>query len=618
MRRAVAVVVLLVLAGALVVVPGPARAATVTLSSGMSARYWLSYREFATQEVNLGNTIYGGTWEGTVNVDQNLMGRACHASARIYGEVWVARVAGTRAEANYYAKFPNKYYLDCLADYHASWHKPRWDEDEGDWDCGNDYDAWSTSVDVTGAEYLKVSLYTSGSWDDMGPIYGGARAKGYIDEIVYYEPVGETAQASPISVYDEDTWALYYFSPGLSGDKRIVRATLQLNVTDLSEDSDGDYRYVTLVARRATGSWGASGYCDVLQFSGWCTGGIGYPGTLSIDVTSLVSNSSFTVAVSTTSQYGAYLSRYALLELVVDEAPPTVSVSPEGYLGTQGAVVTVSASDDVGVASTEYAWALEGSQPQSWTSLSGSVATPDAEGRWYLWVRVRDVAARTTVSSFGPYIVDRTPPSVSVSLADRAWSPDPIRVVPSVSDPVSGVASREYAWSQAREGSVSWQPVSGGELVQSAEGVWYLHLRAVDRAGNASVKVFGPYRLDRTPPSISAEPPALSSGVRVAVVVVGVQDGLSGVSVQRYGWGADPSGPQVWAALGEEPPVQSVPGVWYLHLRAVDVAGNEASLVAGPYRVVAAGSETPQPVLPPTDEPDWWTPPWYPDWYGTP
>lgn len=133
------------------------------------------------------------------------------------------------------------------------------------------------------------------------------------------------------------------------------------------------------------------------------------------------------------------------------------------------------------------------------------------------------------------------------------------------------------------------------------EGTWYIHLRSVDRAGNASGATahLGPLKFDGTPPVnpavLAAFPPvgAWSNAPVMSVTLAPGSDSASGLKGYSVVWDQSPNTP-VDAVIETGPTTQiqtSTDGLgtgdWYLHIRSVDHAGNGAvsTVHHGPFRI---------------------------------
>jgi hypothetical protein len=234
------------------------------------------------------------------------------------------------------------------------------------------------------------------------------------------------------------------------------------------------------------------------------------------------------------------------------------------------------------------------------------------EGRaHYVHVRAADTAGNLSdTAHLGPFLLDFSPPPPvsrveSPSHPGDGWSAA-AQVVLKVTPPRdggSGTVAIRYLWdTQAgtiAEADVPAVPVpdDGGEVTVRSPvlptGAHYVHLLAEDAAGKVSAaRVYGPYRVDRTPPSTPARVEVTQTGQRVeegtwaapgplAVRWSPAEDRESGVVGYRVRIGsvagAVAQRTEVAEAGADLPPLPD--GRWALRLAAVDAVGNESAEV---------------------------------------
>lgn len=184
---------------------------------------------------------------------------------------------------------------------------------------------------------------------------------------------------------------------------------------------------------------------------------------------------------------------------------------------------------------------------------------------------------QTTVSPGGGQTltvhVDISPPTISVNNTTYGtW----IKTIPSIvltfQDAVSGVAIQEYAWST--DGTTppdAWTPYTGP--LTPPQGKHYLWARAVDRMGQETVKVFGPYWIDTNAPDINVEIVPYEGTRRVRV---SVKDDISRLKTIRWpdGTTIDLSGQDV-AEIEQE---FTFTGHTQFSVTATDQAGNSRTV----------------------------------------
>ena len=207
----------------------------------------------------------------------------------------------------------------------------------------------------------------------------------------------------------------------------------------------------------------------------------------------------------------------------------------------------------------------------------------------------------------GPFWIDTAAPSVvgavvSTSHSTPSGAASLVTEWTAASDGLSGVAGYSVAVAAS-----ALPALCSGALDEAAatatrspgEGSWYVHVCAVDFAGNTGpVAVGGPFVIDATPPSAPGAVTSTShdsgptNNPTIDVEWGASSDGSgSGVASYRYGFGSSASPPSC-AALGESTAGTSTSsstfatGTWYVHVCAVDAAGNESGVTTGgPYTI---------------------------------
>ena len=240
-----------------------------------------------------------------------------------------------------------------------------------------------------------------------------------------------------------------------------------------------------------------------------------------------------------------------------------------------------------------------------------------ADGSWFAHVCAVDNAGNWGLPVHGgPYVVDTTAPTglmaSSTSHAVSDWSNDStVDFAFSGAADANGIAGYAVAFDEGAATEPSCAVTQAGSTYEgnaAPDGVdWWLHVRAVDPAGNCGATVhLGPFWIDSTPPLAVAEVSSASHGDglpkrdgTIEVAWPAAADGLSGIASYRYEFLEWATPPPACAALAEStlpPSATSAPlqdGSWYLAVCALDVAGNEGPLAFGaPYVVNLEGTAT--------------------------
>jgi PKD repeat protein len=195
----------------------------------------------------------------------------------------------------------------------------------------------------------------------------------------------------------------------------------------------------------------------------------------------------------------------------IDSLGPVISYGTNGnitYSKMHG--TTVTGSDEfAGVAHMSYAWtqSTDVNSVSNWRTLEngGTVIKNSNSGDWYLHINATDNVGNSNYSVSNVFKLDNDFPVIHFSINgndtySRSHSTDV-----TVTDSLSGIKELDYAWTQHTNiSSVShWMTFSnGGTLTKnSGDGNWYLHIRAIDNAGNTNYSVSSNFRLDNTVPA---------------------------------------------------------------------------------------------------------------------
>lgn len=260
-----------------------------------------------------------------------------------------------------------------------------------------------------------------------------------------------------------------------------------------------------------------------------------------------------------TDESGTWLEQAKLPEITVKVLPNPLVVSLSGIMGNNGwytEYVSVSVSDK--------------DAAELWYDLGGGriVYTEPFE--------IADGSTVLTVTSDDGYgykkeevrwlNVDTVAPSLEVSLQELAWQQETIQVTAKASDETSGIDWTTWAFSESSDSCGSRNTFTEEEvLATDMDGSWYLHLKAVDMAGNETEAVYGPYRKDSVKPEISFA--NLQSGQLVEEGItpeIKVTDSCSGIKEISYLLDG-----QAW-----NPAAITGKGIHTLAVTAEDLAGN--------------------------------------------
>jgi uncharacterized repeat protein (TIGR02543 family) len=163
----------------------------------------------------------------------------------------------------------------------------------------------------------------------------------------------------------------------------------------------------------------------------------------------------------------------------------------------QSVTVEVYAShhQEIPVASLTYSLDNEG----DWSDYSNPLAFV-VEGVYSLRVTAQDEAGNT-LSDLLTIRIDKTAPSVTLGTNDSENWAQAAQATVTVTDSGSGVdaSTLQYAWTTDTDTpATGWILFSSGDMLAKSDvdGDWYLHIRALDKAGNAANAVSHRFQLD--------------------------------------------------------------------------------------------------------------------------
>ncbi len=257
------------------------------------------------------------------------------------------------------------------------------------------------------------------------------------------------------------------------------------------------------------------------------------------------------------------------------------------------------------------AWVCDQAKDLEETATGVTLAL--AEGSWYFHVCALDLAGNaSSVASLGPFVIDTTAPQDPISVASSSppavWTAaDTVSVEWAGAIDASGVAGYSVLFDQAP----ATVPDVAIDIVHSSDphatssvpladgGGHYFHLRTCDPAANCTSTVhLGPFLIDTVPPdpvtaldstSHAVETP--SADTTIDFTWAAAADATSGVVGYGYAAGGSPASPCEETDRGPATAFSSdplAPGLWYVHVCAVDAAGLWSAVAgAGPFVIDA-------------------------------
>jgi len=183
-----------------------------------------------------------------------------------------------------------------------------------------------------------------------------------------------------------------------------------------------------------------------------------------------------------------------------DREPPVITFSPNGSgaapLRTITTVVQVTdATSGIDASTLEYAWSQSASTPASgWAGFSllpytqlAQFTHAGTDGNWYLHIRAKDYAGHSANATSEPFLIDNTPPVVSVTMETEdgdeylndTWTGEDVVITAGATDALSAIATMKYTL----DGGKTW-PDYTGPITISDPGIHTVIFQSSDALGN--------------------------------------------------------------------------------------------------------------------------------------
>lgn len=243
------------------------------------------------------------------------------------------------------------------------------------------------------------------------------------------------------------------------------------------------------------------------------------------------------LAISTNDGYGYLKSKE--LNLKIDYEAPIISIDNQDQDWKNVDLTFIPQINDnngSGVSEVLYQWMDNDELPEQWELYKGDVLTRTEEGNWYLHIKASDEAGNESQVVSGPYRIDKTKPVISIDTEAREeWDNSDVIVTPVIIDEGgSQIKNMKYQWSHEQADPLAFIPYETGDLMQTDDGVWYLHLVAEDNAGNITTKMYGPYRVDKSAPVITIN--GVTEGMDytdTVTPIIYIDDAVSGIKFKK-------------------------------------------------------------------------------------
>ncbi|HOJ11589.1 MAG TPA: Ig-like domain repeat protein, partial [Clostridiales bacterium] len=310
----------------------------------------------------------------------------------------------------------------------------------------------------------------------------------------------------------------------------------------------------------------------------------------SIDFTGIydsVSNYATESAGYSSSAYNSFLNnKYISIDTI---APATTFSAVPGTPGSwqKAFDVTLSPTDNIAGVKEIYA---------AWTSVNGTPSYPSAanvdtstnkvilpknSGTYELYVKLVDnVNNEDAQKSPYKYYFDFDAPVISASATKINGTDLVSSVTASVTDSHSGLEASTYVWKNESNAAALTGNAGDGISIPQVDGVYTLTITAADKVGNISTKTIENLIVDSVAPQVAfvrTEGAAFQKSYTVDFAITDVKSGVAGY---YYIWSTSATKPVIddkaWVVTTETSLTtpSGVSGTYYLHIKAVDNAGN--------------------------------------------
>lgn len=315
-----------------------------------------------------------------------------------------------------------------------------------------------------------------------------------------------------------------------------------------------------------------------------------------IDFTGIVDKVNQSVTSSTsysTSKYNSFLNVY---NIGIDTKSPTVTFAdPTSVVHDEKYKALISPVDNLsGIKELYFVWTTSssGAEPTfpsaSNVSSDNEIINPTSSGTYRLWIKAVDKAGNRS-GTRSPYIYsfDVTPPTITITPSYISGYSAVASIGVIVSDDI-GVATQKYLWKDSVETTVAQGDVNSEIIYPDTDGIYSLIVTATDNTGHTTTKTEENLMIDRTGPAVTFTPDGNSTWAKSSSVSVSVSDEKAGIKFYQYAWSDSIETSTLdWTTttdlLFNTPSDKS--GTYYLYIKALDNASNEATTVSGGFNI---------------------------------
>lgn len=257
---------------------------------------------------------------------------------------------------------------------------------------------------------------------------------------------------------------------------------------------------------------------------------------------------------------------------------PSIQLSEDGWTNQDVYFVITSGTDDgSGTSKTQYRLTKQG----PWIDYSGEVTLSD-EGETVIYARTLDRVGNVSPLAQATARIDKTAPTEPViHVRQSGWSIEDVQFM------LSGSIDEQEITYEYRLDNGAYATGDSGKV--STDGITVIYARARDAVGNVSEEVSRSVYVDKTPPGISFSPEGASWSDEDITAIVQFDDTHSGIDeTQRfYQITNEAQAPANWleAQSDQQHISLTTEGIWYIHAKASDRAGNTYQTTSAPYQI---------------------------------
>lgn len=294
--------------------------------------------------------------------------------------------------------------------------------------------------------------------------------------------------------------------------------------------------------------------------------------------------------------------KYGNLSVKMDNTNPTVTLKNNGGTMAKEHSEEIVAEDTLsGVSTIKYIWSNSEVTPTSgYTSYyGGEIIKGGLDGGYYLYVEVIDIAGNKTTIKSNKYFFDSSNPMITMTPNEKLTWVTTQNVTVTATDEGSGVKELKYIQTNSEtfpadndEWLTSMSSTSLSKKIEG-NGIQYLHVKAIDNANNEVRYSSGKYKIDSAVPIISIGTDGSNTWKLKQTTTVQATDSESGIDKIEYQWTTSStfptSGTFQTVNSGDEVYKKDGEGLYYLHIRAIDMAGNKKEKTTEVFKVDNVG-----------------------------